>query len=104
MLAIHSTERSSHSGSAEANVQAGHWWQRYFMARSLEEASCESALRDCKHGLSRPRKGRCKEGAKYGVRANVICPGFVRTRWSTSRSRKGESPRATEQQVIKNTC
>ena len=28
-----------------------------------------------KHGLV----GLAKEGAKHGVRANVICPGFVRT-------------------------
>jgi 3-hydroxybutyrate dehydrogenase len=33
-----------------------------------------------KHGLIGLAKVVAKEGAKHGVRANVICPGFVRTR------------------------
>lgn len=32
-----------------------------------------------KHGLLGLCKAVAKEGARYGVRANVICPGFVRT-------------------------
>src|SRR5689334_24110522 len=32
-----------------------------------------------KHGLIGLAKGVAKEGARHGVRANVICPGFVRT-------------------------
>ncbi len=32
-----------------------------------------------KHGLIGLAKVIAKEGAKFGVRANVICPGFVRT-------------------------
>lgn len=32
-----------------------------------------------KHGLLGLAKTVAKEGAQYGVRANVICPGFVRT-------------------------
>ncbi|MFI4952981.1 MAG: 3-hydroxybutyrate dehydrogenase [Burkholderiales bacterium] len=32
-----------------------------------------------KHGLIGLAKSVAKEGAKHGVRANVICPGFVRT-------------------------
>ena len=32
-----------------------------------------------KHGLIGLAKVVAKEGAKYGVRANVICPGYVRT-------------------------
>lgn len=32
-----------------------------------------------KHGLIGLAKTMAKEGAKQGVRANVICPGFVRT-------------------------
>jgi len=32
-----------------------------------------------KHGLIGLAKAVAKEGAKPGVRANVICPGFVRT-------------------------
>ena len=32
-----------------------------------------------KHGLVGLAKVVAKEGAKHGVRANVVCPGFVRT-------------------------
>jgi 3-hydroxybutyrate dehydrogenase len=32
-----------------------------------------------KHGLIGLAKAVAKEGAKHGVRANVICPGFVRS-------------------------
>jgi 3-hydroxybutyrate dehydrogenase len=32
-----------------------------------------------KHGLIGLCKVVAKEGAKHGVRANVVCPGFVRT-------------------------
>jgi 3-hydroxybutyrate dehydrogenase len=32
-----------------------------------------------KHGLFGLAKTMAKEGAAHGVRANVICPGFVRT-------------------------
>src|SRR5439155_21249684 len=32
-----------------------------------------------KHGLIGLAKTVAKEGAQHGVRANVICPGFVRT-------------------------
>lgn len=32
-----------------------------------------------KHGLIGLAKAVAKEGAKHGVRANVVCPGFVRT-------------------------
>ena len=32
-----------------------------------------------KHGLMGLAKVVAKEGAKHGVRANVVCPGFVRT-------------------------
>ena len=31
------------------------------------------------HGLIGLSKVVAKEGAKHGVRANVVCPGFVRT-------------------------
>jgi len=32
-----------------------------------------------KHGLIGLCKTAAEEGGKYGIRANVICPGFVRT-------------------------
>jgi 3-hydroxybutyrate dehydrogenase len=39
----------------------------------------KSAYVTAKHGLIGLAKTVSKEGAKHGVRANVICPGFVRT-------------------------
>src|SRR3974390_3427707 len=39
----------------------------------------KAAYGKAKHGLIGLGKGVAKEGAKDGVRANVICPGFVRT-------------------------
>jgi NAD(P)-dependent dehydrogenase (short-subunit alcohol dehydrogenase family) len=40
-----------------------------------------------KHGLVGLAKVVAKEGAAYGVRSNVICPGFVRTPLVDNRSR-----------------
>jgi len=39
----------------------------------------KSAYVAAKHGLIGLARTVAKEGAKHGVRANVICPGFVRT-------------------------
>src|SRR5260370_30259306 len=39
----------------------------------------QSAGHTAKHGLIRLAKVVAKEVARHGVRANVICPGFVRT-------------------------
>ncbi len=45
-----------------------------------KEASCLKApYVTAKHGLIGLAKVVAKEGAQHGVRANVICPGFVRT-------------------------
>lgn len=45
-----------------------------------KEASCLKApYVTAKHGLIGLAKVVAKEGAPYGVRSNVICPGFVRT-------------------------
>ena len=41
--------------------------------------AAEGTLVTAKHGLIGLAKTVAKEGAKHGVRANVICPGFVRT-------------------------
>ena len=46
---------------------------------SKEASVLKSAYVTAKHGLIGLCKTVAKEGAKYGVRANVICPGFVRT-------------------------
>ena len=46
---------------------------------SKEASVLKSAYVTAKHGLIGLCKVVAKEGAKHGVRANVICPGFVRT-------------------------
>jgi len=56
-----------------------------------------------KHGLIGLAKTVAKEGAKHGVRANVICPGFVGT--PLVEKQIPEQARAlgiTEEQVIRN--
>ncbi|HTR57531.1 MAG TPA: 3-hydroxybutyrate dehydrogenase [Casimicrobiaceae bacterium] len=46
---------------------------------SKEASQLKAPYVTAKHGLIGLAKVMAKEGAKYGVRANVICPGFVRT-------------------------
>jgi 3-hydroxybutyrate dehydrogenase len=46
---------------------------------SKEASVLKAPYVTAKHGLLGLAKVVAKEGAKYGVRANVICPGFVRT-------------------------
>ena len=46
---------------------------------SKEASSLKAPYVTAKHGLIGLCKVVAKEGAEHGVRANVICPGFVRT-------------------------
>lgn len=46
---------------------------------SLEASPLKAAYVAAKHGLLGLARSAAKEGAKIGVRTNVICPGFVRT-------------------------
>jgi len=46
---------------------------------SKEASPLKSAYVTAKHGLLGLARVVSKEGAAYGVRANVICPGFVKT-------------------------
>ena len=46
---------------------------------SKEASLLKAPYVTAKHGLLGLAKTVAKEGAKHGVRANVICPGFVRT-------------------------
>lgn len=46
---------------------------------SKEASMLKAAYVTAKHGLLGLCRVVAKEGAKYGVHANVICPGFVRT-------------------------
>ena len=47
---------------------------------SKEASPLKSAYVTAKHGLLGLNKVIAKEGAAHGVRSNVICPGFVKTR------------------------
>jgi len=46
---------------------------------SKEASVLKSAYVTAKHGLIGLAKTVAKEGGNHGIRANVICPGFVRT-------------------------
>ena len=46
---------------------------------SYEASPLKSAYVTAKHGLLGLMRTVAKEGAKHNVRANIICPGFVRT-------------------------
>jgi 3-hydroxybutyrate dehydrogenase len=46
---------------------------------SKEASKLKAPYVTAKHGLIGLAKAIAKEGAQHGVRANVICPGFVRT-------------------------
>jgi len=46
---------------------------------SKEASALKAPYVTAKHGLIGLSKVVAKEGAKHGVRANVVCPGFVRT-------------------------
>jgi 3-hydroxybutyrate dehydrogenase len=70
---------------------------------SKEASVLKSAYVTAKHGLIGLAKTVAKEGAKYGIRANVICPGFVRTPLVDKQI--PEQARAlgiSEQEVVKN--
>ena len=46
---------------------------------SKEASKLKSAYITAKHGLMGLTRAIAKEGAAHGVRANIVCPGFVRT-------------------------
>src|SRR5205814_10075527 len=48
-------------------------------AHSKEASPLKEAYVAAKHGLLGLCRSAAKEGAQYGVRSNIICPGFVRT-------------------------
>ncbi|KQT64130.1 MULTISPECIES: 3-hydroxybutyrate dehydrogenase [unclassified Aureimonas] len=48
-------------------------------AHSHEASPLKSAYVAAKHGILGFSRVMAKEGAKHGVRSNVICPGFVKT-------------------------
>lgn len=70
---------------------------------SKEASSLKAPYVASKHGLIGLAKVVAKEGAQHGVRANVICPGFVRTPLVEKQiPEQARDLGITEQEVIKN--
>jgi len=70
---------------------------------SKEASLLKAPYVTAKHGLIGLAKTVAKEGAKYNVRANVICPGFVRTPLVEKQiPEQAKTLGITEEQVIKN--
>ena len=70
---------------------------------SKEASMLKAPYVTAKHGLIGLCKVLAKEGAKHGVRANVICPGFVRTPLVDKQiPEQAKALGITEAEVIKN--
>jgi len=70
---------------------------------SKEASVLKAPYVTAKHGLIGLAKVVAKEGAAHGVRANVICPGFVRTPLVEKQiPEQAKALGLTEQQVMKN--
>lgn len=70
---------------------------------SKEASQLKSPYVTAKHGLIGLAKTVAKEGAKNNIRANVICPGFVRTPLVEKQiPEQAKELGITEEQVIKN--
>jgi 3-hydroxybutyrate dehydrogenase len=70
---------------------------------SKEASVLKAPYVTAKHGLEGLAKVVAKEGAKHGVRANVICPGFVRTPLVDKQiPEQAKELGISEQEVIKN--
>ena len=70
---------------------------------SKEASLLKAPYVTAKHGLIGLAKVVAKEGAKHGVRANVICPGFVRTPLVDKQiPEQAKELDISEEQVIKN--
>ncbi|HTT10755.1 MAG TPA: 3-hydroxybutyrate dehydrogenase [Burkholderiaceae bacterium] len=69
---------------------------------SKEASVLKSAYVTAKHGLAGLTKVIAKEGAPHGVRANLICPGFVRTPLVEKQiPQQAKALGLTEQQVVR---
>ena len=70
---------------------------------SKEASVLKAPYVTAKHGLIGLSKTVAKEGAKHGVRSNVICPGFVRTPLVEKQiPEQAKTLGITEEQVVKN--
>lgn len=70
---------------------------------SKEASLLKAPYVTAKHGLIGLAKVIAKEGAKHGVRANVICPGFVRTPLVDKQiPEQAQTLGISEEEVVKN--
>lgn len=70
---------------------------------SKEASPLKAPYVTAKHGLVGLCKAVAREGARYGVRSNVICPGFVRTPLVNKQiPEQAKELGISEQEVIKN--
>jgi 3-hydroxybutyrate dehydrogenase len=82
MLAIHLDGAFLTTKACWPHMQSsGHGGSIIYMGsvHSKEASVLKSAYVTAKHGLIGLCKTAAKEGGTHGIRANVICPGFVRT-------------------------
>jgi 3-hydroxybutyrate dehydrogenase len=85
--------------------KAGHGGSIIYMGsvHSKEASVLKAPYVTAKHGLIGLAKVVAKEGAAHGVRANVICPGFVRTPLVDKQiPEQAKELGISEQEVIKN--
>ena len=72
-------------------------------AHSKEASPLKAPYVTAKHGLVGLAKVVAKEGAQYNVRANVVCPGFVRTPLVDKQiPEQAKELGITQEQVVKN--
>src|SRR5450830_367815 len=86
-------------------IKAGRGGSIIYMGsvHSHEASPLKAAYVAAKHGLLGLAKVVAKEGAKDGIRANVICPGFVRTPLVDKQiPEQAAQLKITEEEVIKN--
>ena len=82
LLAVHLDGAFLTSRAAmRAMIAAGKGGSIIFMGsvHSKEASKLKAPYVTAKHGLEGLTKVIAKEGAAHGIRANIICPGFVRT-------------------------
>ena len=106
MLAIHLDGAFLTTRAALKQMYAQEHWRQYHLhGLGAFEGSLaiEGALRDGQARTHRPRQGRCQGRRQARGRANVICPGFVRTPLVDQQiPDQAKALGLTEQQVIKN--
>jgi len=81
LLAIHLDGAFLTSKACIPHMKANNGGSVIFMGsvHSKEASPLKSAYVTAKHGMLGLARVISKEGAEHGVRANVICPGFVKT-------------------------